>query len=175
MTTWTIADLPPEIREHVTIAPVTGCWVYGGALLPNGYGVLHHEVVHRTVYKKLVGPIPHGMTVDHVKTRGCRSKACCWPAHLEVVTRPENSRRNALWNAGLPRRSRSGLPILDSTDFHRSTAKVLSRVCVGQNFEIQTNRRQTAVIVSAEWYERASKALGEGGEQRGASQRPVVQ
>lgn len=43
-------------------------------------------LVHRKVYELLVGPIPDGMTIDHL----CRNRKCCNPDHLEVVTMREN-------------------------------------------------------------------------------------
>lgn len=41
---------------------------------------------HRFAYELLVGPIPEGFTIDHVKTKGCTSTLCVNPAHLEAVT-----------------------------------------------------------------------------------------
>jgi hypothetical protein len=45
----------------------------------------------------MVGPIPDGLTIDHVKKNGCTSKLCVKavaddhrPAHLEAVTMREN-------------------------------------------------------------------------------------
>jgi hypothetical protein len=55
---------------------------------------------HRVAYELLVGPIPEGLTLDHVRDRGCTSTACVkaiaderGPAHLEPVTMEENVRR----------------------------------------------------------------------------------
>lgn len=74
----------------------TGCWVYGGAL-HRGYGRIKHEgqtvSTHRLAYRLLVGPLPDHLTIDHVAARGCRSKACWNPDHLEAVTTQENTRR----------------------------------------------------------------------------------
>lgn len=51
------------------------------------------ESVHRAVCAVFHGPIPEGWHVDHVWDRGCRSRACFWPDHLEAVTQAENNRR----------------------------------------------------------------------------------
>lgn len=67
-----------------------GCWIYTGAIQPNGYGYFHLDgrmrYAHRVAYQLLVGPIPTGLDLDHL----CRVRACCNPAHLEPVTRREN-------------------------------------------------------------------------------------
>lgn len=69
------------------------CWEWQGYTNPRGYGQTHIKgagpMVHRVVYEGLVGPIPDGMTLDHL----CKNKVCVNPAHLEPVTRHENSRR----------------------------------------------------------------------------------
>lgn len=41
----------------------------------------------------LVGPIPVGMTIDHL----CKNTLCVNPEHLEVVTMGENIRRAERW------------------------------------------------------------------------------
>lgn len=75
-----------------------GCWVWTGAVGTHGYGVtssklLGERLVHRHAYALLVGPIPTGFQVDHVKARGCTSLLCANPDHLEAVTQAENLRR----------------------------------------------------------------------------------
>lgn len=59
----------------------------------HGYGRAekngHFILAHRFVYETLIGPIPGGMTLDHL----CKNKLCVNPEHLEVVTRGENLRR----------------------------------------------------------------------------------
>lgn len=73
------------------------CWLWTGTATPKGYGQFAphrvHVYAHRYAYELMVGPIPEGLTIDHVAERGCRSRRCVNPAHLEVVTRGENTRR----------------------------------------------------------------------------------
>lgn len=73
------------------------CWPWTGTTTEKGYGLLNSGSkkvrAHRFVYELLVGPIPDGAEVDHVWSRGCRSKGCVNPAHLEAVTKAENTRR----------------------------------------------------------------------------------
>jgi hypothetical protein len=54
-----------------------------------GIGNKRTALAHRVAYEALVGPIPDGMTIDHL----CRNKRCLNPAHMELVTRGENTRR----------------------------------------------------------------------------------
>jgi len=58
-----------------------------------GYGTFYldgrSQKAHRVAYELLVGPIPEGLTLDHL----CRVRHCVNPDHLEPVTRLENWRR----------------------------------------------------------------------------------
>lgn len=74
--------------------PTTGCWLWTGAKTPNGYGQFHLGdrlvTAHRASFEHHVGPVPDGLELDHVRARGCATRACVNPDHLEVVTRREN-------------------------------------------------------------------------------------
>lgn len=74
-----------------------GCLIWQGAKTGDGYGAIkvngRCEYVHRLAYTIANGPIPAGTEIDHVTGRGCRSKACCEPTHLEAVTHAENVQR----------------------------------------------------------------------------------
>jgi hypothetical protein len=69
------------------------CWPWRGTILPNGYGQFGvrgvRHLTHRYAYELLNGPIPEGLTIDHL----CRNPPCVNPAHLEPVTMLENLRR----------------------------------------------------------------------------------
>lgn len=65
------------------------CWIWTGGRQSAGYGRLSfgaRTLAHRAVYELLVGPIPEGLTLDHL----CRVPLCVNPDHLEPVTRGEN-------------------------------------------------------------------------------------
>lgn len=72
------------------------CWLWT-ASTKDGYGTIYvlgkMEFAHRVSYELNVGPIPEGLQIDHVQERGCSSRACVRPDHLEPVTGSENVRR----------------------------------------------------------------------------------
>jgi hypothetical protein len=94
-----VKPLRQRIAEGVLVDAVTGCWNWQRRRLPNGYGMLSvgqrskgekkNAYSHRVSYEAHVGPIPIGKELDHL----CRNRCCCNPAHLEPVTRSENTLR----------------------------------------------------------------------------------
>lgn len=86
---------PARFWAQVTITP--SCWLWNGAINTYGYGIygLRRKTfrAHRIAYELLIGPIPDGKQLDHVKARGCANRHCVNPAHLEPVTSQENNRR----------------------------------------------------------------------------------
>jgi HNH endonuclease len=69
---------------------IADCWTWTGATT-HGYGQIGRKtygegVLHRYVWKHLVGPIPDEMTLDHL----CRNLLCCNPDHLRILTRGAN-------------------------------------------------------------------------------------
>lgn len=113
--------------EHFTPdRPTDGCWIWTGAL-SRGYGVIQIDgklcKAHRVSFEEYVGPIPVGLTIDHVARLGCISKACINPDHLEPVTDAVNTRR-----ARPDRCARHGR-VFDRVRSRRSEGRAPSRYC----------------------------------------------
>jgi HNH endonuclease len=91
-----------RIRAKISPPEPSGCRRWQGSPSKNGYARYGIRVdgrtvmilVHRFIYEAEHGPIPAGLTVDHVKDRGCLYKDCCELSHLEAVTHRENVLRS---------------------------------------------------------------------------------
>lgn len=88
-----IGDLRKHIAERV-VTPRPDCMIWTAAT-DRGYGRVSVDGVvkrvHRVAWELAHGPIPEGMTVDHL----CKVKSCINVEHLELVTDLENKRRGA--------------------------------------------------------------------------------
>lgn len=71
------------------------CWLWTGYVSPENRGVINFKegkkFAYRLGYELLVGPIPEGLTLDHL----CVNPQCVNPDHLEPVTGGENSLRGS--------------------------------------------------------------------------------
>lgn len=69
------------------------CWLWTALANHDGYGLFfvngRRLRAHRYAYELLVGPIPLGLTIDHL----CRVRGCANPAHMEPVTNRVNTLR----------------------------------------------------------------------------------
>lgn len=116
--------IPPRFWSKVNKEPGDGCWVWTGCLV-RGYGMMHITgkgagYAHRFAWESLVGPIPHGMQLDHI----CHNPTCVNPAHLRLATQAENA-RNRL-------RSRNNASKFKGVGWHRSTGKWRARIGFGR-------------------------------------------
>lgn len=72
----------------------SGCWIFTGAKT-TGYGAVavrrgHVALAHVLMYEHANGPKPKGFDVHH----RCSNRACCNPAHLELIGHADHSRHH---------------------------------------------------------------------------------
>lgn len=94
------------------------CWLWRGAVTPDGYGLFNPYGVpvrvHRWAYEQKHKRIPRGLHLDHL----CNVRNCVRLSHLEAVTQKENNlrsrkRERALNGGLLPSQRRWSLQQLD--------------------------------------------------------------
>lgn len=80
-----VAGAIPSFAPH--LGP---CWIWAGPATTQGYGRINgYGLAHRFAYEHMVGPIPEGLTIDHL----CRVQLCVNPEHLDPVPLAVNSQR----------------------------------------------------------------------------------
>lgn len=71
----------------------SACWIWQRQTNGVGYPVVgsrsNRKYVHRLYYEEARGPIPHGLSLDHL----CSVSLCVNPDHLQPVTHTENVQR----------------------------------------------------------------------------------
>jgi hypothetical protein len=85
---------PAEERFWEKVDARGDCWEWTGAATPTGYGTFFPTRTaptraYRYAWESLIGPIPAGMTLDHL----CGNRRCVNPDHLRVATQRENALR----------------------------------------------------------------------------------
>jgi len=97
-----VRSIEERLLNKMIPEPNSGCWLWTGATNKDGYGSIDfngkNRKAYRVAYELLKGPIPQGLTIDHL----CRVPSCINPAHLEPTTIRENILRgngNAAINA----------------------------------------------------------------------------
>ena len=74
------------------------CWEWNLSIGTHGYGQIGWyfsgksagTTAHRVAWVAVNGPIPEGMTIDHL----CRNRKCVNPNHLQLLTNEENASNN---------------------------------------------------------------------------------
>jgi hypothetical protein len=96
-----VAAIRLRLSARLSPEPNTGCLLWTGAATAEGYGKIGVGIrekgtrrilyVHRLAYELERGPIPDGMTLDHL----CRVRCCANALHLEPVSTQVNTSRRA--------------------------------------------------------------------------------
>lgn len=89
-----IATLPGRITDFVDTSGECWRWLKshgkGDGDRPQTWIDGHTALVYRVLYEHLIGPIPEGLTLDHVV---CQNGRCCNPHHCEPVPNGTNVSR----------------------------------------------------------------------------------
>lgn len=116
-----------------------GCWEWTAACQSRGYGVVSiggtTHLAHRVMYELMVGPIPAGLTVDHL----CGVKRCVRPDHLEAVTALENHRR---WSSTVTR-CKWGHEFTEANTWQRPDGGRMCKKCNAQRQRETYQRRRS--------------------------------
>lgn len=87
-----------RVWDRIDVRRADECWPWLLCTNNRGYGMVQWSVsgvkrgglAHRAAWTSRHGEIPGALTIDHL----CRTRICCNPAHLRLLTLSENSRRN---------------------------------------------------------------------------------
>jgi hypothetical protein len=130
------------------------CWLWLGFVEPRGYGRMRHcgrnIQAHQFSYELNVGPVPDGLSLDHVRARGCIHRHCVNPGHLEPVTTRENVLRGT---SPVARNARAehcpkGHPYDEANTYVRPDRGGRDcRACRRDNCKAYRARRKTAKVV----------------------------
>mgnify|MGYP003545069282 CR=1 FL=1 len=137
----------PQQRFESKYAEVeSGCWQWTAADDGHGYGAFYYEgrmvKAHRFSYEFHVGPIPDGLSLDHL----CRNRRCVNPQHLEPVTRGENVLRGISISASNARKTECmhGHPFNDENTYIRPDGNRDCKACKKAAKSRFEERRRTA-------------------------------
>lgn len=82
----TVTPLAERFWTKVDRGGPEDCWEWRAHVSRSGYGTFSMQGgtkrAHRVAYELVLGPIPDGLTLDHL----CRNTRCVNPRHLEPVT-----------------------------------------------------------------------------------------
>jgi hypothetical protein len=86
-----VLSVEERFWDKVFMCPMSGCWLWGGAGDPLGYGRFtikgKTRLAHRVAYTLVTGIVLSSkMVLDHL----CRNPACVNPAHLKCGTQRDN-------------------------------------------------------------------------------------
>jgi hypothetical protein len=156
---------------------VADCWRWTAAKTSDGYGIFRvtrgkQVRAHRWAYEHLAGPIPEGLTVDHL----CRVRSCVNPDHMDLVPPGTNTLRGYGPSAQNRRRDRCAR----GHEFRQNKVQRVCRICQSEHINAWKARQRRAAGVPvgrAAWkartqcpkghlYDEANTVVGKDGYRR---------
>lgn len=143
-----------ETRFWSKVKKTKSCWEWTAATIRSRHGDLYGhfyveteregsvmQLAHRVSYELAYGPIPEGLTADHL----CRNTLCVRPDHLEVVTLKENILRGEGFSAINARKKHClrGHPFSGSNLIVNVRGDRVCRIC--ENATQRSSRRRVRV------------------------------
>jgi hypothetical protein len=134
-----LLPMPERFWSKVNKNGPGGCWIWTACKNEPGYGSIGFsgkpKGAHRVAYELVKGPIPDGLTLDHL----CRNTSCVNPDHLEPVTRAENARR-------IPRATHcpKGHPYDEANTYTPPSGGRFCRACLRAHNKATTAKKKAA-------------------------------
>lgn len=120
------------VRFMSKVRTTEDCWEWIAGCTPEGYGKFwingKTDLAHRVAYRLHVGPIPHGLVLDHL----CRNRRCVRPDHLEPVTHRTNLLRGDTLAAANVAKThcRNGHPYSEVNTYIAPDGSRMCRLCM---------------------------------------------
>jgi len=135
-----------RFMKYVSPEPMSGCWLWTGALNSSGYGKFKIDgkqlLSHRVAYELFRAPIPAGLQIDHL----CRVTCCVNPSHMEAVSCRTNTLRGTSFSAENAKKTHCihGHEFTEANTYypHRATLCRYCRAC--HRDSMQRRREATA-------------------------------
>jgi hypothetical protein len=129
---WNRVVIPDRVRERAyeRWEADGDCWISTYSVASHGYAQIgwnnkperHVVLAHRAAWEHVNGPVPAGMTIDHL----CKQRRCVNPDHLRVLDNFENARRTRGFDWPLGE-CKNGHP--DSDLYQQPSGKFVCRPC----------------------------------------------